>query len=125
MVASASLPRFAAAPQTLDLKVEGMTCASCVARVEKALRKVPGVTDASVNLATEVATVRSELPVEDAAIAAVRRAGYAASVRQTSSAPSSEAGAWLDEGTRLAIAALLTLPLVIPMVAELFGRHWM
>ena len=52
MTTSASLPAFAAAPQTLDLKVEGMTCASCVARVEKALRKVPGVVDATVNLAT-------------------------------------------------------------------------
>ena len=48
-----TLPR----PVDLDLQVEGMTCASCVARVEKALLKVPGVTQASVNLATEKATV--------------------------------------------------------------------
>ena len=57
MSASASLPRYAAAPQTLDLKVEGMTCASCVVRVEKALKKVPGVTEATVNLATETASM--------------------------------------------------------------------
>ena len=43
MTAAAALPRLQAAPGALDLKVEGMTCASCVARVEKALRKVPGV----------------------------------------------------------------------------------
>ena len=42
---------------TLDLGVGGMTCASCVARVEKALKKVPGVQDAAVNLATESARV--------------------------------------------------------------------
>jgi Cu+-exporting ATPase len=42
---------------TLDLGVGGMTCASCVARVERALKKVPGVTGASVNLATESARV--------------------------------------------------------------------
>ena len=41
----------------LSIDIEGMTCASCVARVEKSLLKVPGVTSASVNLATERATV--------------------------------------------------------------------
>ena len=45
------------APATLDLGVGGMTCASCVSRVERALKKVPGVTDATVNLATESARV--------------------------------------------------------------------
>ena len=49
---SATLSSTAAA-QTLDLGVGGMTCASCVGRVERALRKVPGVQDATVNLATE------------------------------------------------------------------------
>src|SRR3546814_9434464 len=42
---------------TIDLPVEGMTCASCAGRVEKALRGVPGVTAASVNLASETAHV--------------------------------------------------------------------
>ena len=42
---------------TLDLGVGGMTCASCVSRVERALKKVPGVQDAAVNLATESARV--------------------------------------------------------------------
>ena len=41
----------------LDIGIGGMTCASCVARVEKALKKVPGVTEASVNLATESARI--------------------------------------------------------------------
>ncbi|MDB5731236.1 MAG: copper-translocating P-type ATPase, partial [Variovorax sp.] len=42
---------------TLDLPVGGMTCASCVARVERALKQVPGVRDATVNLATETARI--------------------------------------------------------------------
>src|SRR3546814_9261119 len=45
--------------ETVELAVEGMTCASCVSRVEKTLGKVPGVTDAAGNLATARATVRT------------------------------------------------------------------
>ena len=60
---------------TLTLPVEGMTCASCVGRVERALRKVPGVTDAAVNLATERAEVTG-VATPDALIAAIAAAGY-------------------------------------------------
>src|SRR3546814_9294772 len=64
--------------QRLRLQIEGMTCASCVGRVEKALLKVPGVTAASVNLASEAAEVT--LPRGAASlemlIAAVEKAGY-------------------------------------------------
>lgn len=59
------------------LMIEGMSCASCVARVEKAIRAVPGVTDASVNLATERAEVHfSGPPNVDAVATAIRNAGY-------------------------------------------------
>ena len=65
-----------AGPDPVTLPVEGMTCASCVARVERALRRVPGVADASVNLAAETVAVRGT-----AALATVRdavvNAGYA------------------------------------------------
>ena len=104
----------------LDLRVEGMTCASCVARVEKALRRVPGVVDASVNLATETATVVATQPVTEAAIAAIRKAGYEAAVRASREPPVSSRDAW-----EVGIAAALTLPLVLPMFASLFGAHWM
>ena len=61
------------------LQVEGMTCASCVARVEKALLKVPGVSGATVNLATEKASVQALSTVPVAALkAAIEKAGYAA-----------------------------------------------
>src|SRR5688500_1712632 len=100
------------------LTIEGMTCASCVTRVEKALAKVPGVLSAEVNLATETARVRG---VGDAGalIAAVQRAGYAAHVHAQGEATQA-APLW-----PVLLAAALSLPLVLPMVAELFGRHWM
>ena len=74
---------LASATPTLDFKlpIEGMTCASCVLRVEKALATLPGVESAAVNLATEQATVRARDGVAGNALvsavtAAVRRAGY-------------------------------------------------
>uniref|UniRef100_UPI00244570CE heavy-metal-associated domain-containing protein n=1 Tax=Burkholderia cepacia TaxID=292 RepID=UPI00244570CE len=54
---------------TVELDIDGMTCASCVSRVEKALAKVPGVTRASVNLATERATVDAAPDVTAARLA--------------------------------------------------------
>ena len=65
--------------RTAELDIGGMTCASCAMRVEKALAKVPGVTRASVNLATEQARIESELAVDPETLAnAVRKAGYEA-----------------------------------------------
>ncbi|WP_080681194.1 MULTISPECIES: heavy metal translocating P-type ATPase [Burkholderia] len=81
---SANAPRAAtppapAAAATIELDIDGMTCASCVSRVEKALAKVPGVTRASVNLATERATVDTSAGVSAAQLAdAVKQAGYGA-----------------------------------------------
>ncbi len=72
----------ATASCTLD--IGGMTCASCVGRVEKALRRLPGVATAEVNLATEAATVRFQ-PAQvgiDELTAAVARAGYTATPRR-------------------------------------------
>ncbi|MAL99318.1 MAG: copper-translocating P-type ATPase [Alteromonadaceae bacterium] len=61
----------------LELGIRGMTCASCVGRVERALRKVPGVTGAQVNLATEKATVSFEnKPEAISTVEAVRKTGY-------------------------------------------------
>ena len=102
-----------------DLQVQGMTCASCVARVERALRKVPGVTDASVNLATETATVHGSAKVVEAAIAAIRKAGYEARAReagQRAVEPSTR-----REGLEVMLCAALTVPLVLPMAAALAG----
>lgn len=107
------------------LRIEGMTCASCVGRVEKALRAVPGVLDASVNLATEKATVHGGDPARLAA--AVRDAGYeAAPADQAAPAPDAATppGA-LPGWWPVAAAALLSLPLLAPMLAQPFGADWM
>ncbi|WP_404326503.1 cation transporter [Aerophototrophica crusticola] len=69
----------ATAPVTqVDLSIQGMTCASCSTRVEKALARLPGVVSASVNLATEMARVQSSGPTAQELADAVTRAGYPA-----------------------------------------------
>ena len=111
--------------QTLDLGVGGMTCASCVARVEKALKKVPGVQNANVNLATESARV-TYAGGEDMAPAlrrAVRDAGYEPRAADAAlDAP--DAGPWAGFAP-IAIGLLLCAPLVLPMLLMPFGIHWM
>src|SRR3954451_18835234 len=71
------------ATQTCALDIGGMTCASCVGRVEKALRRLDGVADARVNLATETATVDFDPQQVGLAefSAAVAKAGYSATPR--------------------------------------------
>jgi len=111
--------------ESFDLSVSGMTCASCVARVEKAVRKVPGVVDATVNLATERARVTASagVGIEDV-LAAIGKAGYDAAPVTDARAARPPAGR-LPEWWPVAVAALLTLPLAAPMIGSLFGRDWM
>ncbi|HFD15699.1 MAG TPA: copper-translocating P-type ATPase [Rhodospirillales bacterium] len=112
-------------PETrLRLVVRGMTCAACATRVEKALRSVPGVIDASVNLPLERAEVRvPEGAVEVAdLLAAVRRIGYEAQLAEEEGGE--EAGR--EEAGRgvpwtLLLAVVLTLPLVAQMVWRALG----
>ena len=116
---------YGLAEQTRDLQIDGMTCASCVGRVEKALRQVPGVLDASVNLATNSARVRRLAgSAPDAALqAAVKQAGYSASLH-VDGLPA-HAAANRDPGWKVALAAALSAPLMLPMAGDLIGRHWM
>ena len=102
-----------------------MTCASCVARVEKALKKVPGVQEATVNLATESARVVIS-PGEDVQARlrrAVRDAGYEPRAADATVA-TEQASPWAGFAP-VGLGLLLSLPLMLPMVGELFGRHWM
>jgi Cu+-exporting ATPase len=101
----------------IDLGIEGMTCAACVTRVEKVLKRVPGVAAAEVNLATNRARVTAEPQVTLEALAeAVARAGYEA-VPVAEARPEKPDSTW-----QVAVAALLTLPLVLPMLAIPFGH---
>jgi len=103
--------------QTIDLAIEGMKCAGCVGGVERALRAVPGVTEAHVNLATEHAAVTG-LPDVNALIAAVSKTGKTAKEVVRGDGSREEASARRDEEARrlkkrLIVAGLLSLPVFL------------
>jgi len=133
---SDSLPALMAAVQdagysvpahSLELNIAGMTCASCVGRVERALNKVAGVTRVSVNLANERAHIDLLGHVDSAdLIAAVSKAGYSATLWQAEHPERDDQEQRLRrERWSLVLAILLALPLVLPMVVQPFGLHWM
>ena len=109
----------------IDIGIGGMTCASCVARVEKALNKVPGVESATVNLATESAriTVQSAEVTDARLRRAIRDAGYEPLTPQALES-AEQASAWSGFAP-VAWGLLLSAPLVLPMVGDLWGQHWM
>jgi Cu+-exporting ATPase len=114
-------------PETpaIDIGIGGMTCASCVARVEKALKKVPGVESATVNLATETAriTVQSNDVTEARLRRAIRDAGYEP-LTDLAAEEASQSSAWTGFAP-VAWGLLLSGPLVLPMLGNLLGHHWM
>ena len=119
-------PALSPAGASVRLAIGGMTCASCVARVEKALKKVPDVASAEVNLATETAEVRfaGRLPDLAALANAVDKAGYSARVLADEapgdSLPSVVSGDWWP----VALSAALSLPMALPMLGMLFNADW-
>ncbi|SDL87451.1 Cu+-exporting ATPase [Janthinobacterium sp. OK676] len=116
---------YSVAQREIDLNIAGMTCASCVGRVEKALLKVPGVLAASVNLATESARVKVTGEADAAGlVAAIGKAGYEARVPAASQA-SAPAVAPNRDGMKVAFAAVLAFPLMLPMLLEWAGIHLM
>jgi len=113
--------------QTLELAIEGMTCASCAGRIERALLKVPGVRSATVNLASERARIEV-LGAVDATvlIQAVEAAGYKAQASSDNEPTTDTSESRLRRERWAVIAALLlAAPLVIPMFGDLLGLHWM
>ena len=114
---------YAVPLDSVALAISGMTCASCVGRVEKILRQVPGVVGASVNLATEKARVQATGVTPESLIAAVRKAGFDATVASDQVTPT--VTSTLPDWWPVAVAAAFSLPLLLPMLAMPFGRHWM
>ena len=119
--------------ETFDLTVRGMTCASCVGRVERALKRVDGVAAAVVNLATERARVTAPAGVVSPAdlLRAIEEAGYEAAPVATQAAGVAEASeeAAKDEAARrdllhVVVASALSAPLVAPMALMPFGVEW-
>lgn len=113
--------------QSVELTIGGMTCATCAGRVERALNKVAGVRNASVNLATERAHVELLGQADPTQlINAVTQAGYSASLWQAEQKQGDEQQQHLRrERWSLVLAILLALPLVLPMLVQPFGLHWM
>jgi Cu+-exporting ATPase len=120
---------YAVPRETVALAIDGMSCASCVGRVERALAAVPGVVEASVNLATAQATVTRLAggAGTDALRQAVQRAGYDAVPVADAAAgsPTPPPRSRHDPGWKVALAAVLSAPLVLPMLLAPFGVHWM
>jgi Cu+-exporting ATPase len=120
---------YSVGEQTLQLGIEGMTCASCVGRVEKALLKVTGVLSAEVNLATETATVHTAVKPGDsgmlnALLAAVDTAGYVAHPPLADSAGANTTKRPVNEWWPVAVSAALSLPLALPMLGMVAGAEW-
>ncbi|MEZ5563366.1 MAG: heavy metal translocating P-type ATPase [Gammaproteobacteria bacterium] len=131
-----SLPAGTDAPavEQFSFPIEGMTCSNCAGRVEKALRGVPGVIEANVNLAIERADIRAragstDIPTLSAAVGA---AGYRARV---AAAADNRAEAETAERERvqaqlrheflvLMVAAAFAAPLLWQMAGMSLGRHW-
>ncbi|MES2951042.1 MAG: heavy metal translocating P-type ATPase [Pseudomonadota bacterium] len=111
-------------PIALDIGIGGMTCASCVGRVERALKKVPGVSNATVNLATESARISfsGDQQMEARLRRAVRDAGYEPRTPAQMDAQE-DASAWAGFAP-VALGLLLSAPLALPMFGDLLGQHW-
>jgi Cu+-exporting ATPase len=110
----------------MDIGIGGMTCASCVARVEKALNKVPGVASASVNLATETARIVVTDPAltEARLRRVVRDAGYEPRSVEAAEAQANNNSPWTGFAP-VGFGLVLSAPLVLPMLGDLWGQHWM
>jgi len=112
--------------QPLELSIEGMTCASCVGRIERALSKLPGISQVAVNLADEKARLQVLAGFDpQQALKAVAAAGYKASLLDGQPTADQAQRRLQRERLTLLAAIALTLPLVLPMLVEPFGLHWM
>ena len=116
--------------ELITLDIGGMTCASCVGRVEKALGKIPGVEAATVNLATEQAKIRlkshSGTQVAEL-IALVKKTGYEAKISTPhgNNKPNPSKSFWGADGLgRVLLSFALSVPLFLPMFLMPFGIHW-
>lgn len=116
--------------ELFTLDIGGMTCASCVGRVEKALDQIPGIEAATVNLATEQARIRlktgSGTNIDDV-IARVQKTGYEAKLSNPHGQnvlPTTK-GFWGSDGLgRVLLGFALSAPLFLPMFLMPFGVHW-
>jgi heavy metal translocating P-type ATPase len=114
--------------QTLDLQIRGMTCASCVGRVERALKASPGVLDAQVNLATERASVRviDGVVTPQVLIAAIEAVGYHAALAEAATADRADREQFIRtaELRELKRAVILAAAATAPLFGVEMARHF-
>ena len=127
LVNAVSAAGYQVPSERLELALSGMTCASCAGRIERALAQQPGVLSVSVNLASERAQLQLLRGTDtNALLQAVSQAGYRASVLDDANRTRPTAERHLQrERWALLLAIALTVPLVIPMLVDPFGLHWM
>jgi Cu+-exporting ATPase len=115
--------------QNISLDIKGMTCASCVGRIEKVLKKDEAIISASVNLATEKAKIIFDPAKRNLQniLDLIAKAGYEAklSTQSLKSTTASKEKELKKDKILIFISALLTLPLVLPMALDIFGYHLM
>ena len=112
--------------ENISLDIKGMTCASCVSRIEKVLKTNTAILSASVNLATEKARIEFDSSKMDVAkiVGLISKAGYTSKVSSQSIKESKEIELQKDKFL-IIFSILLTVPLALPMVFEPFGYHLM
>ncbi|AGI22729.1 heavy metal translocating P-type ATPase [Pseudomonas sp. ATCC 13867] len=127
LVAAVEQAGYAVPAHSLELAIDGMTCASCVGRVERALRKVPGVREVSVNLASERAHLDLLGTVDIAdLVTVVDKAGYKARpIASEHPEVDPQIARLARERWWLIAAIVLSVPLVLPMIGDWLGQHWM
>ncbi|MGI9309237.1 MAG: heavy metal translocating P-type ATPase [Gammaproteobacteria bacterium] len=115
---------FTVGEDQTSLDISGMTCSACAARIEKVLRKLPGVTSATVNFALEnamVSTVAGTQPVSNL-VAAIEKAGFSATQVTDGTKTTEDDGlALANEKRTLKISIALTVPLVLQMILQFLG----
>ncbi|WP_282876748.1 heavy metal translocating P-type ATPase [Pseudomonas peli] len=127
LVNAVSAAGYEVPSERLELALSGMTCASCAGRIERTLAQQPGVLSVSVNLASERAQLQLLRGTDHQVLLhALSQAGYRASMLDDANRTQPTAERHLQrERWALLLAIVLTVPLVIPMLVEPFGLHWM
>ena len=115
---------FTVPQRTVTLQIKGMHCAACQQRLEKVLNREPGVISAVVNLASEKARLQVLTDVVDAQLLqAIAKAGYEGIVPDSTSNAAEQPKRDTDRDW-LIVGALCTLPLLLPMIAGLWGAQF-
>src|SRR5699024_6208287 len=109
--------------ERIEFKLTGMTCAACSSRIDKVLNKTEGISSATVNLATEIASIdyHPDLITPDEMIKKIDKLGYGATKRDNENNESAEERATKKMQIKLIISAILSFPLLITMLDHLFG----